>query len=302
MDESTNPGFVQTAFRHVPLSLRIGALFGGFMSQFGWAFFGFGLIFFWVFGYNADLSSFTYFRNPGTYVAGKVIEVTATSASEGEQRVFEIAYEFQVDSTGNKTSPEAVPASFKGISFANSPNLNAGDKVEVEYVPDNPSISRIKGFRRKMFGPAALFVVIFPLIGLPFLIFGFLRGLKVNRLYSFSRIAKGKLASKSPTNTRINNRIVYEMTFQFTAEDGRTYSVAERTHEPELLEDEKEETLIYDPTCPSEAVMLDSLPGSPRVDGNGNYIAADSSTWLNLILPTLVILINLPIAAYFLTH
>ena len=40
--------------RHVPWLVRSQVLFGGFASQFGWLFFGFGFIFVWIFGLNAD--------------------------------------------------------------------------------------------------------------------------------------------------------------------------------------------------------------------------------------------------------
>jgi hypothetical protein len=40
--------------------------------------------------------------------------------------------------------------------------------------------------------------------------------------------------------------------------------------EPELLQDEELEQLIYDPKNPSNAVMLDTIPGGIIIDSDGN--------------------------------
>ncbi|MBI2363158.1 MAG: hypothetical protein HYV15_07225, partial [Elusimicrobia bacterium] len=68
------------------------------------------------------------------------------------------------------------------------------------------------------------------------------------------------------TNTRINNSTVWELSFEFTAASGRTAVAKARTHEPEALLDQKLEPLVYDPLDPPNAVLLDDLPGRPRLD------------------------------------
>ena len=51
------------------------------------------------------------------------------------------------------------------------------------------------------------------------------------------------------------------------------YRVEARTHQTEKLEDQSEERVLYNPWRPNEAVMFDSLPGSPVSDGRDGLAA-----------------------------
>ncbi len=52
-----------------------------------------------------------------------------------------------------------------------------------------------------------------------------------------------------------------------------------------------EEPLLYDPLLPSYAIMLDDLPGSPRIDQGGNIkTATPAAAFLSLILPAVTII------------
>jgi hypothetical protein len=58
-----------------------------------------------------------------------------------------------------------------------------------------------------------------------------------------------------------------------------------------MLEDEPEEPLLYDPLLPSYAVMLDDLPGSPRIDDAGNIkCKSPAAAILLLIIPLATLL------------
>jgi hypothetical protein len=106
-------------------------------------------------------------------------------------------------------------------------------------------------------------------------------------------VTVGELKSKERTNTTINHRPVYKLTFEFRADNGSIYDVISKTHLPHLLEDEVEEQLLYDPHNPSSAVMLDNLPGSPYIDEMGYIHATDfKSGVLPLIMPGLTILVH----------
>jgi hypothetical protein len=162
--------------------------------------------------------------------------------------------------------------------------------VNVEYLSGVPSISRVEGMRRTLFGPWAVFPIIFPLVGLAFLYSGIKYGLKANRLLSQGRIAFGKLASSESTNTRINNRPVIKLTFSFRANDGDEYEVMAKTHQPEDLRDEEQEPLLYDDKDPSYAVLLDDLPGLTEFDSSGKLLPAGVlETAMTLILPSLTL-------------
>ncbi len=144
--------------------------------------------------------------------------------------------------------------------------LSRGKIVEVEHERGDPDDSRIAGMRRAMFGPGVSVVVIFPLIGFVLVLYGFRRGLRGTTLLANGIFGVGKLKAKEPTDTRINNRTVYKLTFEFVAEDGKTYEAVESTDTPERLEDKNEELLLYDPFRPSNALMVDDLPGHPEID------------------------------------
>jgi hypothetical protein len=64
---------------------------------------------------------------------------------------------------------------------------------------------------------------------------------------------------------------------------------------PEELEDETAEPLLYEPMNPSYALMLDDLPGGPRVDEDG-YIKTKSPIFtviraiVSLTIPAAVII------------
>jgi hypothetical protein len=253
--------------RSVPLFLRLHLLFGGFFNLFGWIFFGVGLIFFWPFGANADLSSAIYFRGDLEATVGKALFSEETGFSEGGSKgrsgtpVYANHYSFVYDGM-----------EYTGISYATGTYFEGGEPVTIEYPKGRPSISRIEGMRRAMFGPWVLFVVIFPIIGIFFIFFGLKDGMKANRLLAIGRQGMGKLIAKVPTNTRINQQTVYKYTFEFTADDGRRHEVVARTHIPMVLEDEPQERLLYDPYNPSYAVMMDSLPASPAIDEAGNIV------------------------------
>lgn len=64
------------------------------------------------------------------------------------------------------------------------------------------------------------------------------------------------------------------------------YEAVAKTHLPEKLEDHEEEPLLYDPMYPKSAVMLDNLPGAPKIDESGNIRAGSPIVvLLNLVIP-----------------
>ncbi|TBR20536.1 hypothetical protein EPO15_12865 [bacterium] len=154
-------------------------------------------------------------------------------------------------------------------------------------------------FRVFLFGPGTaqptpwpLYLILFgfPLIGLTFISIGLRKGLRGIRLLRRGMTASGKLVSKEATNTSINKQRVYELTFEFTAADGKRYRAKASTHEPDTLEDDREEPLLYDPADPNISVLLDDLPGRPRLDDESVTRTRDGSVWPLLFVPGLAIL------------
>jgi len=273
--------------RSVPLSVRLRILLGGFLNQFGWIFFGFGLVFVWAFTLNADLTSWYRFRGQLETSEGKVIDCKKTLYSEGGSKhskgtpVYEIHYDF---TTADGTE-------YKGLSYITGKQFELGQKVTIEYPQGKPQTSRIKGMRQKPVGLFGIFPVVFPMIGLLFIIRGIKKGIKANRLLTLGEQTTGRLKSKERTNTKVNKKPVFKLTFEFNTPEEMTYETLVKTHETGKLEDQAEEPLLYDPVHPSYAVMLDDLPGNPRIMENGTIQAGSAAgTIMLLIIPLATII------------
>jgi hypothetical protein len=62
-----------------------------------------------------------------------------------------------------------------------------------------------------------------------------------------------------------------------------------KNHITRHLEDEETESLLYDPMRPEYAVLLDNLPGRPRIDSMGQISATTGTAVASLLLPMIVI-------------
>ena len=264
--------------RHVPLSLRILNFFNC-TAQIGWAMFGFGMLFFWLFGSNADLS-FATFRASGR-TTGRVVRTVDTGASENESQIRASHYQFSV--AGSR---------FDGESYATGAAPAEGTEVPIEYDEANPARSRIAGMRRALFGPWALFVVIFPFAGFVILYFATRSGLRRNHLLREGILTTGTLLRKEPTNMTVNKRRVWELTFEFKDRIGMRQEVSARTTDTMRLEDEAAEPLLYDPNDPKRAYVLDEVPSRPRFEGNGEIAGRGVAALFALLLPLFVIVVN----------
>lgn len=275
--------------RAVPILVRLAALVGGATAQFGWAFFGFGMVFVWVFFPAAEWESLVRFRGEMATVTGAVVACEETNCKENETRVYAIHYAFTAADGTERT----------GVSYATGSPRSRGDAVVVEHPKGDPSASRIQGLRRSTFNLWASFVAIFPLVGLAFIVVGLARGIKANRLLAHGNLARGVLRDKQPTNVTVNNRRVYRLTFAFTAEDGRTFEAVARTSETERLEDDPEERILYDPWNPRYAAMLDNLPGGPEIDEAGCFQPKNAARNLAVLILPLMTLAGHGLYVYF---
>jgi hypothetical protein len=262
---SKQPVHLSPPPRNIPILLLIRLYFGGGINQFGWIFFVFWLLFFWIFDPITSLILFYKFNGELEKVEGVVLGWEETSATEtnvrgDEENVYLIRYFFKL--------PDGHQ--YFGKSYSAGKYLLKGSPVVVEYPKGNPSISRIKGMRANKFSPTSIFFASPSIIGLGFIIRGLKNGRKAHRLFQQGTLTWGRLKSKVWTRMGINERPVYELTFEFVAEDGKKYQAIAKTHVPEDLEDEEQERLLYDPKNPAYSVMLDSLPALPIVDEIAN--------------------------------
>ncbi|MEA2462983.1 MAG: hypothetical protein QOJ98_730 [Acidobacteriota bacterium] len=263
----------------MPLSLRILNFFNA-ATQLGWIVFGFGTIFFYFFGTNADLS-FATFRDAGGRAAGRVLRIEQTGASENGATVEAEHYEYSV---------AGRPFSSKSYSTAGSPA--EGEAVTVEYDEDHPGRSRIAGMRRAIFGPWAMVVVVFPLVGFVILMFATRSGMKRNHLLRDGVLTTGKLVGTVGTNVYVNKRRVWKLTFEFTDRMGQRREAVVRTTDTEGLRDEAAEPLLYDPDDPQRAYLLDEAPARPRFEENGEMAGRPVAALFALLIPALVMGLN----------
>jgi len=273
--------------RNVSLLVRLRVLFGGGVNQAGWFCFGFGLAFVWAFTINADLTSWYWFRGRLDTTEGKVLYSKDTGFSKGGSKhsrgtpVYAIHYSF--------AAPDGTE--YKGVSFKTGRQFQEGQKATIEYPQGKPQTSRIKGMRRKPVGFAGLIPVLFPIVGLLLIFGGIKKGIKANRLLALGEQTTGRLKSKEKTKTEVNKKPVYKLTFEFNTPEGITYKATAKTHKIAKLQDQAEEPLLYDPMRPSYAVMLDDLPGGPRIQENGNIHAGSvARTIMALIIPLATII------------
>ncbi len=271
--------------RSVPWPLRGQVLIGGFFGQFGWLWFGFTVIFLWGFGSLVSFNSLYFLVSSVETTPGTVSAVETSGASENETPVYANHYSFRV---------EHLETDLEGISYTTGRRFSEGNSVTIEYINSNPNISRIEGARSGTFSPWVLcFIIIFPLIGLIMIVVGLKRGLRANQLLKHGKLGLGTLIAKEPTNTQINERTVYKLTFEFKAADGQHYEAVAKSHQPYVLEDEEQEQLVYDPYNPHNAFLLDAMPGEPDIDNMGNIQVASMGRCLGaLLVPTAVLLVN----------
>jgi len=254
--------------RHVPLLVRCSNLLGGFYNQFGWLWLGLTGFFLWFFLPNVDVTGLYHFDFRGDLgtAPGVVVVSRDTNFSENDVDIYAHTYRF----TGRDGAER------EGVSYATGRRLEAGTNVTVEYVPDDPAISRIRQMRREPFGVEgwggliSLGVLsVFTVIGMVILVTGVRKGMKANRLLASGRLALGRLKGRRPTSTSINERPVWEFTFEFQGEDLRPHQAKARTHKVARLADPRGEFLLYDPLDPAYAVLLDNIPGAVRTNDLG---------------------------------
>lgn len=269
--------------RPIPLSVRSRVLFGGMLNQFSWLWLAFSMFFVMLFIDSTTIKGLLFSFATLETAPGTVLSVEETNFSENERSVYAIHYTFRI---------EQLEAEYAGVSYTTGySSFGAGQMVAVEYQTNQPANSRIRGTRVSAFGPLVLFVLIFPLIGVLLLVGGVRLGIRGLRLLQIGSEAQGTLIDKQPTSTRINEQMVYKLTFNFADASGMRYQTSAKTHLPYTLEDEATERVLYDPRNPHYAVLLDNLPGRPEVDMFGRILPSSLlAAGLVLVAPALALL------------
>ena len=263
--------------RHVPSSLRMRIVLSGILPLLGWCFLGLGLVLAVVFLSLAEPLFDDPFAGPLSTVEGKVVDVQATNAKVNGVRVKAVHFEYPFRDRRQR-----------GISYTSDAPPALGTTVPVECTRSLPAQARIRGMRTAMLPSPIAFVLVFPAIGGLLLVIGLVQGWRRAQLLQNGLLARGHLVDSRPTNTKINNQRVHELTFLFGDASGAPRRGKVRSHQLAALTDEAEELLLYDPS--SERIVLwDMLPSRPELDGDGRFLPVGIGQLARvLVAPTLV--------------
>lgn len=271
--------------RSINILTKATVLFGGFLQQFGWIFFVMGSLFSWIFIPMSSVKYWFEFGKQWEKAPGKIVSAEPTNSSVNNQTVYQYLQSFEVN--GHR---------YTGKSFTVGQDYQGGEEVTIEYDAHNPSDSHVEGTRRAVFPAFVLFVLIFPLVGLGFILSAIRQNLKAIKLLSIGEFTRGTMCSKEATNStiKINNNTypVYKYSFEFQA-GGRTHSAICKTHQSWLVEDEEREIILYDKYNPDLNVVFDAAGNMPAIKEDGMLATPDMGKLIYLALPLIGIGMNL---------
>lgn len=256
----SNTNFGKNSFenakaRNLPLFSTIQIFFSGVMAIIGIVFFLIGSLFVFVFGMLVNFDDMKFSESDLITTEVEIISATETTATENDTPVYKYNYSYKVPSGEEYTD----------ISYNTGAAYFKNDVVEVQYLKDNPKLSRIIGMRKGTFTPwILLFIAIFPIVGAVLSYIGFKKNLEYIKLVQYGKIAFGTYSHEEATGESVNKRAVIRFFFNFTDEFGKEYLASGKTHHYHRLNDEDKERLVYNPQSPTENVMIDALPGSVK--------------------------------------
>ena len=268
--------------RRLRLPVRCHQRFGGALNQGAWFWMAFCTPFFWLFFMDCEGLSWLKFARPLSTCGGTVTRVDAAGGEENETPIMAIHYSYALD--GKECS---------GCSYQTGTTLSPGNAVTIEYATSSPLVSRIQGLRHHRFGGPAVLVLLFPAIGIGLLAYGWKKGQRARRLLESGVLGTAALTSKVVASTG-DDGTVYQLIFDFIAENGRTYTHSSTRGQRDLSsEDGPAAQILYDPADPSCAMLVDDLPAPVRIDEFGNLEPISSRRALAaMLLPIFTLAMN----------
>jgi hypothetical protein len=274
--------------RHLSFFARCRLLFGGALGLFGWGFFAMGMVFTMAFGVPKTLMTHWQHRQAKAMALGVVTDSEETNMESNEDTIYRVWFRY---------TPRNGEQRIEGASYRVLRGMRRGRRVRILYDANRPTVARIRGLSPTPFGAGIAFVVLFPVVGFALLLLSLYNGFRAIHLLKEGHLALGTFISMTETGSEINDEPVMKLTFSFEADDGRTYEVTERTHEPDSLLDDEYERIFYDPLRPQNAVLFDSLPGGPELDKHGEFVFS-SGGWASFLVPLACVCL-IALTAYF---
>lgn len=267
--------------RSIEPALRLRLCLEGVLGQVSFGLLAFGLLFAQIFGQWVDFDSFWVFRGELAQATGVVESSEYSNIDVNDQTMVRTRFQWGLEG--------AEP--FSDVSWGTRV-YTPGESVALEVASSDPARARIAGQRSS---PMPLWTVLpiapWGLVGLALSAVAIVRGLRRARLLRDGLLAEGQFERKRATNTTINNRRVIALTYTYEDESGATQECVAKTHKPELLSEDEPEPLIYDPTRPERALLLNALQGRPTITTRG-VEAGRHGSLLFLVLPAIALLAN----------
>ena len=205
------------------------------------------LLFNWVFseGHIADLR--LGFSSKG-YVDGYVIDYESTNVSVNDELMYQYYYSYALDGEV-----------FQGTSYLGG-YYDVDEKVTVEHLKGDPSVSRIKGADNTLSGLGFMIVLALAAIGLTWWVLAYF-GKRLKDIKTLSRgiVVEAKQVDKVMTNTTINDRTLFKLYYEYEAHH-ETYQILHKTTYPANFR--LSERVIYHQNIPEKGVLVAKLPES----------------------------------------
>ncbi|KPL24707.1 MAG: hypothetical protein AMS23_05395 [Bacteroides sp. SM1_62] len=236
----------------VPLRIRILLLFGRTSFIIGFLFTLIGLAFIIYFSMQLNWNILFAGKKDLVTTSGFITSMNETQYKANESLLYEYRYRYY--------DMSQIPYSGFFLEYANA--YERGQEITVEYLKDSPEVSRFAGKDRQNYDQIMF------LAGLGSIIIGFLflypscrRTRRERKIIMMGRPAEGKLVYADPTNLRVNEQPVYKLTYEYCTGRYDVQKFSVRSHLIRNISDEHTEILIYDPSNPGKAVVVDTLPG-----------------------------------------
>ena len=161
-----------------------------------------------------------------TEADGLVIREAQTNMSENEATVYRYEFRF-TDAQGGewtgacyKSGGGVLPSPPSGAEYQPPEG-----RVRVQYLPENPRVSRIADCRLSPFAWPAGFVVVFPLVGLGLFLLPLGAHWRTRSLLSHGAFASGRVERIEETNVTVNGQRRFRIHVRFAGE-GRAQHVS----------------------------------------------------------------------------
>ncbi|MFN4151088.1 MAG: hypothetical protein ACK4IX_09090 [Candidatus Sericytochromatia bacterium] len=271
--------------RKISFKAILKIIFSRPFTQIGWLFGGISLIIFISLAFNSDLTSFIYYRGNILHANGTIIESKRTSFAGGQKQ-------------GNRRTPIfANYFSFstqdgqiiKGVSYAMGTSLNVGQNVLIDYPEKYPKKAKISGMKiRPISAFSSMIAFIFPLVGFYVVFLELNKSILIIKLLSLGKISEGKFKCKNIITNKKNNTFEYIFSFIYNNKEIETIY---KTHLEQDITSDSIIPIFYSPQNPKDSISYLEIPKSIKYENN-EFTVSNSDLLINLIIPTLIILIS----------